>query len=55
MSVMPDIALTFVMIVMFVWDTITFPFYFLAYQPWKKTAAFRQVLNPTFGLFLVLI
>jgi hypothetical protein len=43
MSVMPDLLMTFVMIVIFIYDVITFPIYSLVYIPWRKTAGYRKV------------
>jgi hypothetical protein len=43
MSLLPDISLALVQMIVFLWDIITLPFYFLLCRPWVRTAAFKQV------------
>ena len=33
---------TFINILLFIWDFITYPFYFLIQQPWRKTMKMKK-------------
>ncbi len=43
MELVTRVALAVVSAVMFVWDVVTLPVYFLIYRPWEKRRAFRQI------------
>ena len=37
-----DIALIFIQMIVYFWSFITWPFYFIYYQPWKRTQNFKR-------------
>jgi hypothetical protein len=43
MELVTRVGMAIVSMVIFAWDIVTLPIYFLLYRPWQKRRAFRQI------------